>query len=108
MHMSLNLNAEYSNILLTKAPRSDVENFTTLVYSFLGEESEQFGNVNAASKEDFEYSKGFAEVAGKLLEEGKIRAHPVECRQGGLDAMLQGLEDLRAKRVNGRKLVISL
>lgn len=100
--------AKYSNILLAKCPRDDVESFNTIGYSFLGEEWEQMGVMNPASPEDFEYSKSFAELSEKLLAEGKIKPHPVDLRKGGIDAIPEALEDLRAKRVSGKKLVVTI
>lgn len=105
---ALSPGAKCSNILLAKCPRDDVESLTTLDYSSLGEEWEQFGIVNSASKEDFEHSKSFAELAEELLNDAKIRPHPIEKREGGLDAILQGPQDLRAKRVSGKELVFTL
>jgi hypothetical protein len=51
---------------------------------------------------------GFAEVAERLLNEGKVRPHPAELRQGGLDAFPQAVEDLRNKKVSGKKLVVTV
>lgn len=96
---------KYSSILLSECPRDDVTSFRTIGYSFLGEEWEQFGVVNPASLEDFEYSKGFAILSEKLLAQGKIKPHPVELRNGGLDGIPEAMEDLRAKRVSGKKFV---
>lgn len=104
----LSSNGKYSSILLAVCPRDDVESFRTIGYSFLGEEWEQFGVLNPASKEDFEYSKGFAILSERLLAEGKLRPHPVELREGGLEAIPAAMEDLRAKRVSGKKLVFRL
>lgn len=44
-------------------------------------------------------------IAEKLLEEGKVRGHPVSVREGGLRGVIEGLEDLREGRVSGEKLV---
>jgi len=50
----------------------------------------------------------WVETLNKLLERGLIRAHPAVVREGGLDKVLQGLEDIRSKTVSGRKLVYYL
>jgi len=98
--------AKYSGILLAKCPRDDVESVLTVGYSFLGEPWEQFGVINPASKEDFEFSKSFAELSERFLREGKIKPHPVSIREGGLDAIPVVLEELRAKKVSGAKIVV--
>ena len=64
------------------------------------------GQHFAASKEDFEYSMQFAIPVEKLVQECKLRGHPVELRDGDLDAFLQAIEDLENKKVSGRKLVV--
>ncbi|KAF2165037.1 hypothetical protein M409DRAFT_67348 [Zasmidium cellare ATCC 36951] len=97
--------AKYSASLVPQCPREDVEMFSTPGFSFMGEPWEQFGVMNPASMEDFEYSKGFAILAERLLAEGKVRPHPVDLREGGLEAIPEAMEDLRAKRVSGKKLV---
>ncbi|KAF7186583.1 Trans-enoyl reductase ACTTS2 [Pseudocercospora fuligena] len=99
---------KYSAILPTACPRDDVESVTTLGYSFTGEEWEQLGVTHPPSQEDFEYSKGFAELSEKLLAEGKVRAHPVDLREGGLEGIPAALDDLRAKRVSGKKIVFKV
>ncbi|KAL9106183.1 MAG: hypothetical protein Q9227_008775 [Pyrenula ochraceoflavens] len=40
-----------------------------------------------------------------LLDEGKIRAHPVRVEQGGLKGVLDGVALLRSGKVSGQKLV---
>lgn len=99
---------KYSSILLSTCPSDDVESFRTIGYSFLGEEWEQFGVMNPASIEDFEYSKGFAILSERLLADGKIRPHPVDLREGGLDAIPEAMKELKGKRVSGKKLVFKV
>lgn len=43
-------------------------------------------------------------VAEKLLLEGKWKSHRLEVREGGLEGVLDGLEDLEAGKVSGMKL----
>ena len=50
----------------------------------------------------------WVQTLNKLLERGLIRAHPVMVREGSLDRVLQGLEDIRSKTVSGSKLVYCL
>ncbi|OAQ95892.1 hypothetical protein LLEC1_01629 [Akanthomyces lecanii] len=44
----------------------------------------------------------------KLLDRGLIRPHPIITRKGGLRAVLSGIDDVRGKKVSGKKLVYSL
>jgi len=47
----------------------------------------------------------FCGLAEKLLKEGKIKAHPVDVRPGGLKGVLEGLDEMRKGKVSGKKLV---
>lgn len=47
-------------------------------------------------------------VAQRLLDEGRIEAHPKEVRGGGLGAVGQGMEEVRRGLVKGIKLVYSV
>jgi NADPH:quinone reductase-like Zn-dependent oxidoreductase len=86
--------------------REDVQDIPTVGYSFLGEEWSMMGQTFPASPQDFAFSMRFADVIEKLLADGKIRPHPVEARDGGLDAFPQAMEDLRNGKVSGKKLVV--
>lgn len=48
--------------------------------------------------------KWFA-IAQELLDEGKLKPHPLRLVGGGLDGVFYGLEQLKLKRVSGEKLV---
>jgi len=43
-----------------------------------------------------------------LSEKGLIKPHPIQVRDKGLENIQQGLEELRAKKVSGAKLVYPL
>lgn len=58
-----------------------------------------------ARPQDFEFGKRFWDLSLPLLAEGKVIPHPGEIRSGGLESIPQGLEDLKAGRVSGKKLV---
>jgi hypothetical protein len=49
----------------------------------------------------------FETVEG-LLAEGKIRTHPREILEGGLEVVVRGLKRIKEGRVSGRKLVVGL
>jgi hypothetical protein len=44
-------------------------------------------------------------TARQLLQEGKLRAHPVKSMTGGLPGILDGMDILRRKELSGVKLV---
>lgn len=44
----------------------------------------------------------------KLLDEGRLRPHPVKVIKGGFEGVQEGLDLLRKKQVSGHKLVCSL
>ncbi|KAB8231371.1 uncharacterized protein BDW43DRAFT_313180 [Aspergillus alliaceus] len=47
-------------------------------------------------------------IAQKLLDEGLLKTHSIQCMEGGFDGVLAELELLRSKTVSGRKLVYSV
>ncbi|ORX93584.1 oxidoreductase-like protein [Clohesyomyces aquaticus] len=96
----------YSSLLLVeKLPRDDVKNSLTVAYTAIGE---FFSEKFPASKEDFDFGVKFWRVAAGLINDGKIKAHPTEVRPRGLDGIPQGLEDLKAGKVSGVKLVYEI
>jgi len=58
-----------------------------------------------ASATDFQFAVKVFEVSERLLREGKLEVHPPSVRPGGLQAVLGGLQEMRAGRVSGEKLV---
>lgn len=98
---------KYSSLLVldNAFPREDVESVTTLAYTGFGEEFTKGVKTWAAQLDHLEFQENFWRLTGKLLAEGKIVPHPQEVREGGLEGILDGLEDLRKDRVSGVKLV---
>jgi hypothetical protein len=78
-----------------------------LAYTAFGEafwfESEDF----AASAEDYDFAVVFSGLVEGLLEQGKIKTHPVKSGVG-LEHVLEGLDDMRRGAVTGQKLVYRL
>jgi len=97
---------KYSSLLTVKEfPRDDVSNAATLAYTGFGEEFHK-GDKNFPAKEDhLAFQDKFWRLVGELLAQGKIRPHPQEVRDGGLEGVLDGVEDLRQGKVSGVKLV---
>ncbi|KAK7538814.1 chaperonin 10-like protein [Phyllosticta citribraziliensis] len=95
----------YSALLNVEFPRQDVDARQTLGYTVVGEEFFKFGANFPAKKEDFEFGKMFWALSQRLLEEKKFRVHQPDVRDGGLNGVLEGLNDLRQGKVSGKKLV---
>lgn len=55
-----------------------------------------------------QFGASWTAVLNQLLEKGQIKPHPIQIRDGGLKNIQQGLEDIRAKKVSGAKLVYPL
>ncbi|KAF2157080.1 GroES-like protein [Myriangium duriaei CBS 260.36] len=90
------------------AGRDDVKVQATLAYSITGEDYEIRGNKLPAAPQDFEFGKQFWALAEQLLADGKIKVHPPEVKAGGLDKIVEGLDDLRQGRVSGKKVVYNI
>lgn len=93
---------------LAELPRSDVMNKSTMVFSAIGE-SFQIGGIDVpANALDYEFAVKFAKIAGELLLQGKLVAHPVSHQKGGLERVLEGVDMLRKGSVSGVKLVYTI
>jgi NADPH:quinone reductase-like Zn-dependent oxidoreductase len=97
---------KYASILYVKQfPRDDVRNTWTLAYTSFGEDySVQF----PANQADFEFAARFLAVSEELINSGKIKPHPTEVREGGLEGIMQGLQDLKDGKVSSTKLVYKI
>lgn len=101
----------YSALLpspLDNFPRKDVNKRFTMYYEGFGEEYEKWGHKTPAKPDEYEFAKKFWATAEKLFEAGKLKAHPVDSRPGGLEGINAGLEDLKKDRVSGKKLVYTV
>ncbi|KAF4340133.1 toxD [Fusarium beomiforme] len=83
--------------------------YVTLMYSIFGERFFK-GQETPAQPEEFEFAKKFWEIARQLLEEGKLKAPQTFVNRGGsgFEGILKGLDELRANKVSGGKLVYTL
>jgi hypothetical protein len=86
-------------------PREDVKSLFPLGYTITGEDFEMDGDFYPAVPEDFEFAKAFMGLTEKLLNESLIKSHPVMLGQGGLEGILEGLEDMKRGKVSGKKLI---
>jgi NADPH:quinone reductase-like Zn-dependent oxidoreductase len=86
-------------------PRKDVNYTETLMYTMFGEGFQKYGNDYPASKDDYEFGKMWMDLTEKLVAEGKLKPHPKRLVPGGLEGILKGMEELKAEKVRGEKLI---
>ncbi|KAJ0413514.1 chaperonin 10-like protein [Aspergillus carlsbadensis] len=81
----------------------------TLAYSIFGERFVRYGDF-PPDLEEFEFAQRVWEVARGVLEEGKLRAPKtfVNRTGDGFEGVLKGMDELRANKVSGGKLVYTL
>lgn len=48
----------------------------------------------------------FAELSGNVLRDGRVRPHPIDVKSG-LECIPAVLNELRLKRVSGKKIVVT-
>lgn len=72
------------------------------VYHFLG-------RPQPAKTDHLEFARSFWRLTAALLKENRLRLDPLVLRRdGGLDGISRGLEELRAGHVSAGKLVFTL
>ncbi|KAK4194671.1 chaperonin 10-like protein [Triangularia verruculosa] len=80
-----------------------------LAFQIAGEASGLPGGYDKpADPGKLELGVRFWGVYQKLLDEGKLKPHPVQRLEGGLEGVIKGLELLRSGGVSGKKLVAVL
>ncbi|KAK3387741.1 putative zinc-binding oxidoreductase ToxD [Podospora didyma] len=94
-----------SSLVRTKIEREDVKLNFTIGYTVLGESLTLGPLESVATKKDFEFGKKFWALSEKLLAEGKIRPHPMQVGESGLEGVFEGLQAMREGKVSGKKLV---
>lgn len=100
---------KYSALLVVENfPRDDVINALTLGYTATGEAFPKFGADWPANPEHLEFASRFWKIAGELLAQGKIKPHPADVREGGLEGIFKGLQEMREGKVSGKKLVYKI
>lgn len=55
-----------------------------------------------------EFAKKWFTTVQELLDDGRVKPHPLKIMQGGLEGILDGLEMLKNKQVSGQKLIYPL
>lgn len=96
----------YGTILPVKLPgREGVETTFTFLYTVFGEAFTKAKRENPAMPEDFEFGKKWFAIVADLLKEGKIKTHPEQVGEKGLEGALQGMQDMKEGKVSAVKLV---
>lgn len=100
---------KYSSLQpLEDFPRKDVTTKMTVAYTVFGEAFKYGSHEVPAVKADLDFGIVFARLTIALLAEGKLKAHPPDVRPGGLDGILDGLQDMKENKVSGSKLVYQI
>lgn len=100
---------KYTTIIPTELPRKDVTYGLTVAYTAFGQAMLLGGGKEKPAKEeDKEFAVGWLREVQGLLAAGKLKVHPPEVRDGGLEGVLEGLKDLKEGKVSGKKLVYPL
>ena len=99
---------DYSALLHIKVERENVKSRITLAYTITGE-SFDFGTTTVPAKpEDKAFYEGFIPIIEEVLNEKKLKPHPIKVLPGGLKGTLQGMKDLQEGRVSAEKLVCNV
>ncbi|TVY85435.1 Protein TOXD [Lachnellula suecica] len=91
--------------ITTKVPRKDVKSSLVLMYTMFGKSFSKATTEFPASKEDYEFGKTWMALTEKLVAEGKLKPHPKRVGSGGLEGALKGMEEMKAGKISGEKLV---
>lgn len=75
------------------------------MYTIFDEQFEKGGHTVPAINEDFEFAKKLFGITETLLAEGKLKTHPEKVGEKGLEGALDGMEEMKAGKVSGVKLV---
>ncbi|KAH6999234.1 putative zinc-binding oxidoreductase ToxD [Ilyonectria sp. MPI-CAGE-AT-0026] len=95
----------YGSIQPMELPRKDVQHLETWGNTAYGEDFEVMGTTKLGNPDRYEFATAFFRLAQRLLEEGKLKPHPIQVGKGGLNGVLAGLDELRQERVCAHKLV---
>ncbi|KEF57716.1 uncharacterized protein A1O9_05634 [Exophiala aquamarina CBS 119918] len=99
---------KYASFLGNCSPRDEVESIGTNLYTIWGEDFRSGCTEWPAVREDFEWGTKFMELTERLLAKGQLKPHKCTVREGGLNGVLQGLEDLKNNKVSAEKLVYQI
>lgn len=66
------------------------------------------GYDSEGSAELYEFAVNWYKIFQGLMDDGKLRPHPVQLLKGGFEGIKEGIELLRTGSVSGKKLVCFL
>jgi NADPH:quinone reductase-like Zn-dependent oxidoreductase len=106
---------KYANIIPVKREQlTDINPnvdgpYGTLMYSIFGEFFSK-GKDYPADADEFKFAVKFSEIVRQLIADGKLKAPTTFVNRGGegFEGILKGLDELRADKVSGGKLVYTL
>ncbi|KAI9768104.1 MAG: putative secondary metabolism biosynthetic enzyme [Geoglossum simile] len=73
-----------------------------------GELALRDGYEREADLEKRKFGIGYYRQLQKLFDEGRIKPHPIRIVPGGFQGILDGIEDLKYRRVSAEKLVVTI
>lgn len=92
-----------------KYTRRDIRADWVMANTLLGDPCRLDGMYGRPSTpEHRQFAGRLFRLAERWLHEGKLCNQPLEIREGGLESVDSGLQDLRAGVVRGKKLVVPL
>lgn len=97
--------AHYGDISGNEFPRENVKQTMTSMYTSFGEFHVKFGREWPADEEYWKFAKMWMGLTEKFVREGKVVPHRKQVGEGGLEGVLRGIDNLRAEKVSGAKLV---
>jgi len=92
-----------------KYTRRDVRADWFLADAIMGDGVHMAGTYGRPpSPENRRFGKLLFAQAAKWLDEGSVKNHPLEIREGGLEGILGAISDMKHGKVQARKLVVPL
>ncbi|GLA69278.1 hypothetical protein AtubIFM55763_009230 [Aspergillus tubingensis] len=95
----------YHTLQELRCPRPDVRSTVSMAYTVVGEPYTMGPQKVPAKPIDMKHHLIWQSVFQDLLDQGKIKTHPVSKQPYGLKGVLSGLDMLRENKVRGQKLV---
>lgn len=75
------------------------------MYTIWGEYFKTGSLEYPANQTDFEWATKFVDLTEKLLAADRLKAHKVAIKEGGLNGVVQGLDDMKNNKISAEKLV---
>ncbi|PYI02719.1 alcohol dehydrogenase [Aspergillus sclerotiicarbonarius CBS 121057] len=95
----------YHTLQELRCPRRDVRSTVSMAYTAVGEAYIMGPRKMPAKPNDVKHHLLWQAIFQDLLNQGKIKTHPISKQPYGLKGVLNGLDLLRENKVRGQKLV---